>query len=283
MLRLYFVEIDDRKIRKSLINSGCLSQLIIMLPVFLLWDLLLSLACLQRFHQIILISLHIAHLHWSFIFVAAEKVPFKPHDFKLILKVLLRVRIMLNLARFIFLDDPLAHLPDHLNIDLADCDSFLTVADQLVDEGVLGGGGVALFVRTACSVGRVHFLGPERFERTDLPTGLLLGNGLKTLPIEFRPEDTGLIQVFLVLERSFDVIHLDVHVIILGLGASLDSELIILPLVFFKLAIHLFLRVLINFIHHRVDFVRFLNSPLQLVMEIFGHEAKESQHHHGKN
>ena len=122
-------------LEKSLIRSA-LCQFAIILQVFLLTNLLFALACLQRFHHVVFICLHVAYFHWSLIFVASVLVSLETHNFELILKIILKVRIFVSFTSFAFLNNSSADFPYHLDENIANSDAFVIVADQPMNKGM---------------------------------------------------------------------------------------------------------------------------------------------------
>ena len=98
--------------------------------------LLFTLACLQRFHHVVFICLHVRHLHWSLIFVTAELVSFKTHYFKLIIKTILKVRIFESFTRFTLFNDSSTDFPDHFDEDITDSNTLMIVADQFMNKSM---------------------------------------------------------------------------------------------------------------------------------------------------
>jgi hypothetical protein len=46
-----------------------------------------------------------------------------------------------------------------------------------------------------------------------------------------------------------------------------------------ELRLYILIGLLVDLIDHGVNFIGFLDRPLEFVVEVFGDEAKESQHH----
>lgn len=128
-------DMHDRIARKSLIRSA-LCQFTEVLQVFLLAYLLFAFTCLQRFHHVVFICLHVAHFHWSLIFVASVLVPLEAHNFELILKIVLKVRIFVGFTCFTFFNNSSADFPYHLDQNITNSNPFMIVADQPMNKGM---------------------------------------------------------------------------------------------------------------------------------------------------
>lgn len=93
-----------------------------------------------------------------------------------------------------------------------------------------------------------------------------------------------LIDVFLILEWSFDINHLDVPLIIvllLAVPLDLGNHNFFLRLLIISL--NLLLRVVIHLIDHGVHLIGFFDGTFEFVVEILGDKAEEGQHHDGEN